>query len=552
MNAQARQQEASPTDSVLDTDLCIIGAGPAGIALGLECVGAPFRVDILESGRFHNDHDVQALSAGTVRSSYYTSTAIEQGRHRQFGGTSNKWAYQAEPGDGRIYARCLPPEAIDFEARPGVNGDGWPFALEELGSSYTRAQSIWNGGRFEYDVESWSDAASPPLPTRGDIVRTRICQHGSRDVFTFRYRDDLEAAENVTVHPGWTVLRLESDTFGSRIVGAVVRRSDGSSVIVRAKVVVLAAGGVENVQLLLLTDATKPGGPGNQHDNIGRYATDHIEFRMGTIVPSGPEMIDLLSLYDIRRVGRYLVSGMLTIAESVKRQEGLLNLSAVLVPQTAGFGSSAHRSIATLRAARNSGPSLAMLSDLGALLRAPRETAEALRLLGRTYHEYHGGWSRPGVERSGFRAVEIHAAAEQSPERQNRITLSTKQDHVGRRRPCFESDWSLRDRDNVTRSVRILGTEIEDSGIGRYRQWVDFEGRGRPVATGYHHPMGGTRMHPDPALGVVDATGRVHGIENLYVVGSSAFSNGHGYANPTLTILALSVRLATHLKSTLR
>ena len=193
----------------------------------------------------------------------------------------------------------------------------------------------------------------------------------------------------------------KSDTFGSRIVGAVVRRSDGSSVIVRAKVVVLAAGGVE-CAAPLLTDATKPGGPGNQHDNIGRYATDHIEFRMGTIVPSGPEMIDLLSLYDIRRVGRYLVSGMLTIAESVKRQEGLLNLSAVLVPQTAGFGLSAHRSIATLRAARNSGPSLAMLSDLGALLRAPRETAEALRLLGRTYHEYHGGRSRPASSEAAF------------------------------------------------------------------------------------------------------------------------------------------------------
>jgi choline dehydrogenase-like flavoprotein len=77
---------------------------------------------------------------------------------------------------------------------------------------------------------------------------------------------------------------------------------------------------------------------------------------------------------------------------------------------------------------------------------------------------------------------------------------------------------------------------------------VQFEGPGRPTDKGFHHPMGSTRMHEDPRQGVVDADLRVHGVDNLYVVGSSVYPNGHGYANPTLTLLALALRLADHLR----
>ena len=109
----------------------------------------------------------------------------------------------------------------------------------------------------------------------------------------------------------------------------------------------------------------------------------------------------------------------------------------------------------------------------------------------------------------------------------------------------------VRDRDNVTRSVRILGTEIEDSGIGRYRQWVDFEGRGRPVATGYHHPMGGDGIIPIPPWGSSMRLAACMG-SRICMLSEARPSRMGMVTNPTLTILALSVRLATDLKSTLR
>jgi choline dehydrogenase-like flavoprotein len=58
-------------------------------------------------------------------------------------------------------------------------------------------------------------------------------------------------------------------------------------------------------------------------------------------------------------------------------------------------------------------------------------------------------------------------------------------------------------------------------------------------------------MHSDPRQGVVDPDSKVHDIDNLYVAGSSVFPTG-GSANPTLTLVALTLRLADHLKVRLR
>ena len=102
------------------------------------------------------------------------------------------------------------------------------------------------------------------------------------------------------------------------------------------------------------------------------------------------------------------------------------------------------------------------------------------------------------------------------------------------------------DRANLLRSMRVLATELEGSGLGRFDPWVDFTGPLRPHTGGLHHPMGGTRMHLDPQLGVVDENCRVHGVANLYVAGSSVFPTSLGYVNPTLTVVALATRLADH------
>jgi choline dehydrogenase-like flavoprotein len=539
-----------PIDAVIETDICIIGAGPAGITLARELIGSSLRVTLLESGGFEFDPHIQELGQGEVHSRYLGADALEAGRRRQFGGTPNRWSYTTEPGDGRSYARCLPPEALDFEPRADEPSLLWPFSFDRLRPFYERAQRVWNGGRYDYQVNSWASDRRP-LETAHDILETRICQHGPNDVFILRYRDDILSAENVDLYLTCTAVAVDSDGATGRVRKLRVAKADGRTFSVAAKTYVLACGGVENVQMLLSSDIAEPGAAGNRHDNIGRYVTDHPEFRMGSIFPSTPDVYDKVALYDIHWVRGHMVSGFLTISEAVKRSEKLLNMSVALAARGPGFGTEAHRAIAGLYAAARHREKPSRLSaDIRSILRSPNDVAAFFR--GRKaehiYAETHGGWSQPDADRENLASIELWSAFEQTPSRDNALTLTNDRDWLGRRKLRFDHHWSVADRKNIRRSIDIFTARIEPLGLGRFQSWVDFEGSSRPRWTGWHHPMGGTRMHVDPRFGVVDENCLVHGLSNLYVAGSSVFPTGIGYANPTLTLLALAVRLADHLK----
>jgi len=537
--------DATP-DRLLEADLCVIGAGPAGVTLTREFLGTGIQVVLLESGGYGFDEQAQALSSSEVDSSHHAPDSIG-GQRRQFGGASNLWVYRTMPDDGRRQARSVPPEPIDFEPRFGSPATGWPMSFEALRPFYERAQRIWNGGPFDHSVHRWAGGAEL-ITTSESRLTTKVSQHGPNDVFRFRYRDDLRAADNVRVLVGCTALQLESGTSGDRIDAVHVAGANGERFAVRARAFALAGGGIENAQLLLLSPSGAPGGPGNPHDTIGRYLTDHPEHRLGSVVASDPSVLDRLGLYDLRWIDEFMVSGFLTIKEEVKRQEQLLNLSVVFVLHAAGFGSDAHRALLALTSARSVRPA-DVVGTARVVLGAPGDAVRAIaERRGRQYEEWAGGWSRADVDRRNLPVIELHGAPEQTAHRENRVTLGSARDRFGRLRPRIIWRWSPSDRENLERSTVIVREELKAAGIGRLRPWVSMSGRHAPRFGGFHHPMGATRMHPDPREGVVDADCRVHGIENVFVAGSSVFPTGHGYANPTLSIIALAVRLGEHLR----
>jgi choline dehydrogenase-like flavoprotein len=141
--------------------------------------------------------------------------------------------------------------------------------------------------------------------------------------------------------------------------------------------------------------------------------------------------------------------------------------------------------------------------------------------------------------------------AEQAPNPASRVTLTDRRDALGLPRLRLEWRLSPDDVDGIIRSQQIVKTAIEAAGLGRVISRFD-DGLESPATLqgGWHH-MGTTRMHTDPLHGVVDADCRVHGVSNLYVAGSSVFPTG-GYANPTLTLIALALRLADTLKTRLK
>src|SRR6476619_2480885 len=181
--------------SRVDADVCIVGAGPAGIAIAHALANSSLRVAVVESGGLEPDPRAQQLGDGNLDSHNHAEHGLRDGRQRQFGGTSNLWVYETIPSEGRRYALSLPPEPRDLTA----GSFPWPISLQELEPYYERAQAFWNGGPYDYSLARWSLGSQPlSLPN----VVTRISQHGSSDVFRGAYRDDLLAAENVTVMLG--------------------------------------------------------------------------------------------------------------------------------------------------------------------------------------------------------------------------------------------------------------------------------------------------------------------------------------------------------------
>ena len=301
------------SDTVV-TDVCVVGAGPAGLTFARWCIGSPFEVLVLEGGTYLPRERDRALQSGVIDSDYHRADALENGRQRQFGGTANIWAHLTRPDNGQVFARAVPAETVDLEQ--------WPIGLGELDPYYDQVGKDWIGRPIDNNVSSWSSAERSPLPLRPGPLTTRMAQYGAGSVFLSRYRDEIAAAANITVQVDSTVIELVSDRNGTRVRRARVRRSDGSTYQVEAKVFVMAGGTVENVQTLLNSAGHRPGGPGNRYDNVGRYLTDHPEFLLGTIHPADPDLVNAIGLLRQCYVDDVVVSGMLTLSEEFKRTSG--------------------------------------------------------------------------------------------------------------------------------------------------------------------------------------------------------------------------------------
>lgn len=542
------------SEQVVSGEVCVVGAGLAGLTTARSLVGAGSSVVLVEGGEWESDRTAQSLADAEIDSRYYVAAAVPDGRRRQFGGTANDWTHVTKPGRNRAYARSLPGEPIDFERKPWMSASGWPIDRADLQPFYDAAQRLWIGHPVDNAVAPRVTAERPALPLHDDVLTARMAQYGPNDVFVTRFRDDLVLSGRARILVGATVVDLRADA--GIIRSAVAVRRDGTRLEVRADRFVLAGGGVETVQTLLGTALGAAGGAANRHGVIGRYVMDHPEYRMARLVPADPGLIDRLGLYDIYYDGRdgQMTGAVLSLSEEVKRAEGLLNVGAVLVPQPAAFGSPAERALRVLQA----GELDRYPAAVGTVLRRPRETAAVLRMRsakasGQRFdypggHVWHrGGWSRADFDRSVFQVVELHAATEQTPEHSNRLELGDRLDATERRRVRALLHWSKADRSNLDRTVQLMKRESERAGLGRFEPWVEYHGSRRPVQTGWHHPMGGTRMHEDARHGVVDADCRVHGTANLWIAGSSVFPTSLGYSNPTLTVLALALRLGQHL-----
>ena len=506
-----------PNGSVLEADLCIVGAGAAGISMALEWIGSRHKVLLLEGGGLDYEAAMQDLYRGeSVGLPYYP---LQAARLHYFGGTTGHWA-----------GFCSTLDPIDFEKRAWVPHSGWPIRREDLDPFYARAQPLLELGPYEYGAGDWQrrDPTLVPLPLDPRVMWTKMWQFSPPTRFGARYRAAVIGAPNVHLYTHANVCELEPNESLRSIEGLRVRTLDGKEHRARARYYVLACCSIQNARLLLASNRRTPTGLGNAYDLVGRFFMEHIEMPGGHLALA-PSRAMNTKMYAME-FGQTKARGELALSAAVQRERRILNGTVSLEPSAPDEVAKSTFEWATPE-----------------LLAAFREW------------EAHG---RTGPPPAGLPPppppgsplfFHLVTRQEQAPNPDSRVLLSTERDALDM--PRAKLDWRLTALERRSFRVRyeVMGRELGRSGAGRVQllDWVTRDEDTWPgtLSGGWHH-IGTTRMHESPRLGVVDANCRVHGLGNLYVAGASVYPTG-GAANPTLTLVAVSLRLSDHLKRTL-
>jgi len=507
-------------DEEFHAEVCVVGAGPVGITIARELARHGIRTYLLESGAREPEPEAQRPSRG--ESVGYPIHLLDHSRVRAFGGTLQHSRIGAEGWAAR------PLDDIDFEARPGVPGTGWPITRSDLDEYYLRAAQTFPM-RAPDDAEAWwREHASPAtLELARDRLEPTVFQFPVPS-FTESW-DLLKASQDVRVLLDTRVVDVGVDATGSRVDRVVAVRGGRERVVLKARLVVLATGGIENARMLLTANDRR--GLGNEHDLVGRYFSERLSFHGGHVVLDGS--VSNADLAMLHRPPGVEAGGGLRVSDDLQRERGLLNCAFFLMPRPRAVTRESLRSLSTLRKSRSRRPLV------------PGVARHARNVLGVPVPLAEIAWGRV-VPRP--QTLVLRTQGEQSPRPDSRVTLGSRRDDLGV--PVARVAWRIADEDfeSIKRSASVIDEALRTRRIGHVR-WTADTGAGTLVE-GNHHHLGTTRMHQDPHQGVVDPDCRVHAVANLYVGGCSVFPS-YGASNPTLTIIALAHRLADHLRERL-
>ena len=515
-----------PGGTEIETDLCIVGAGAAGMVLAREFMNSGVRVAVMESGGIHFDPETQALYQGGLSGLRYGALDVE--RLRYFGGSTNHWA-----------GFCTPFFAVDFEKREGLPYSGWPITLKELEPYYLRAAAFTQSGSFNYDPYYWVPRSEALVtPFTGNAIVPQVFKHGYLSGVT--YLDEFERSKDVPIYLYANVLEIVTEKTATTVTHLRMSTLEGPEFKVTAKFYVLATGGIENPRILLLSNRVEKAGLGNGNGLVGRFFMDHIRVTGSKLIATDPDFVAKYKYTPVELDGSEIILGA-SVVEDIRRREGLprcfFQFGQELPRRLPGYLSYRHL--------RENFGEAAMFDDFSYHLSNIIADFDTVSVM--AYHKMMG---KPLVSKPGDISdeIEVSTDAETTPNPDSRVTLSDERDHFGQNKVHLH--WAVNDYDMVSirRSLQILAQEMGRLGHGRIKVAVEAEGPwDSHIADNHHHHIGTTRMHDDPKQGVVDANCRVHGISNLFIAGSSVYPTA-GSGTVTMLLVALAMRLSDYLK----
>lgn len=536
------------TDSALSARVCIIGSGAAGTTLACELDGRGYEVLLLEAGGLRTDGRLTDYYRGEAAAPHPDPS---QFRRIGFGGTTALWG-----------GRCVPLDPLDFERREYLSGSGWPIGYDELARYYPKAMEYCDAGRFDFTLHGSLAHPSPTISGFAGsevVLADRIERYSLPTNFGARYRRKLHDSRNVRVVLEARCLRLVKRRGEDRIAAAQIVDRAGRRREVAADIFVLATGGIEAPRLLLLSDE-EGAGLGNRRDLLGRHYMCHFENNLGRLVPRSAQVAFAFE----RTTDGVYCRRQFRFTAAALAEHRLLNTAFRL--HFPSYSDAAHGS--GVMSAIYLGKSL-LLPEYRAIMQQdpyspPSPNAAHVRNVLRGLPQvvrFAGDWLlRIKLARRklpytlvphGDGSFPIEFNSEQAPRAVNRITLGSDTDAHGLRRVRIA--WSLSEEEisAARRALFLLRDGINGSAAAALEydeERLDERLRSSPPLGGHH--IGSARMGSSELSGVVDGNCRVFGLPNLFLASSAVFPTS-GHANPTLTIVALAVRLGAHLRAAL-
>lgn len=542
---------------VIETDLCIVGGGAAAISVALEYMQSGRKVVVVPGGGPNQTAAAIDLYRGSIDRPG-THEPLEENRLRMWGGTTTVWG-----------GRCLPFDPIDFEERSWIPDSGWPIGLDELKDYIARANKLSEAGVADFDARSVFPEKQDEL-LRGfdnkDFATWPLERWSIPTDYSKRYRADLEAAPNVRVLMHAHATHLQMDPSGKRIQHVNAACKPGRVFKIEAKMTVIACGALENARLMLAARDVLPDGIGNGHDLVGRYYQSHRFGVCGYVKLKDPSK-DFIYEFEKDKEGVYC------------RRRFWLTPEAQEQHQTANVIGFFFRSVSDESEHRNAMVSLVMLVKtlLGGARKGPKRLFQIIKdqrreLLSHCWIVLKDGPAIFGqvaavaytrfIQKRRLPIVlpprksnvfPLFYQTEHVPLRDSRVVLNhSSTDDFGMPRLETRIRFAEVDFHTIRTFVDLFRKRLEESGLGTFHlSDAEKEFLAHPEKKKFNsnaHNIGTTRISRTPETGVVDLDCKVHGVENLYVAGSSVFPTS-SHANPTLMIIALALRLADHLKA---
>lgn len=546
-----------PAGQVFSCDICIIGGGPAGISIAKELAGTTTRVIQIEAGDWKETAAARDLYRGFVAPES-SHEPLEENRRRQWGGATAAWG-----------GRCIPFDAIDFEKRSWVPHSGWPITKSDLDPFFARALRLCEAGEYKFRADEALPGTQREIIAGfdgADVVSHPLERWGPPTHFGKRYAKDLQTAANMTVLFNANCLHIQLDPGATRVTQIKVASFARNEFFVKARFFVVACGGLENARLLLASNDVMKAGIGNHSDNLGRYYMAHL---FGAVAYAKLRDNTKGFIYEFERDREQVYCRRrFWITPEAQQREQMLNaitfffrppLSRGAVHRNALF-STVYLAKFFLTTFKRNNPARAFKilqeqrSAVAGHLKIALADAPGLipQVTGIIKNRYFAKRRLPFIlPAKKHNHYSLYYQTEHAPNPESRVMLHSEKDCFGMPRLLVKIAFTDLDVQTVLRTHRLIKQQFQTSGTGQ----LDYD-EVELAADVQHeikdfnssaHQIGTTRMSADPAQGVVDANCKVHGIANLFVAGSSVFPTS-GHANPTLTLVALAVRLADHLK----